>query len=311
METLIASKKEIKEFAAFINDVHKSVLTSDSEREHAAFLILPMVRKKYWPNYPGNELDCTRILGRELVRLQTKYMPRPDDSDPTRNSRALADNFARQIVRLDAPEGAYSTQFRDGTRVDIPKMAMAVYVSLQPHDLIRGMSMLKNEFDSFLLESFEHNNSSDDPNPNYVKRVFQPSNMFMSCVHKSPCRNRVKLTDLDVDTKDEDDLRALVYFLSENARIAEHILFIVSTRGGYHLVIPSRKIGNKMGDLKKFCESTGKKNASERDGGQWCTLVTKNNVIPLPGTYQGGYHVQLVDPKSFLTRYDHLCRTYE
>ena len=305
METLIASKKEIQEFAAFLNDIHRGVLTNESEREHAAFLVLPMVRKKYWPNYPGNELDCTRILGRELVRLQTKYMPKPD-SDPTRNSQALAENFARQIVRLDAPEGAYSTQFKNGDRVDIPKIAMAIYVSLQPHDLIRGMHMAKNEFDSFLLDHFEQCSNSA-----HEKRVFQPNNVFLSSVHKNPCKNRIKLTDLDVDTKDETKLRMLVYFLTENARIAEHILFIVSTRGGYHIVFPSRKIGIKMSDLKKFCESTGKKNASERDGGQWCSVAAKNNIIPLPGTYQGGYHVQCVDPKSFLTRYDHLSRIYE
>ena len=271
--SLIHSEKEIREFACRLYLAHPNQC-----REHGLFIIMPWARKKYWDGYTGSNRGATRHLDRKFVSMR---------SDRITGVDSFATCYYRSILLCDAPEGAYTIVPDDKNKneeeIIIPKRTMAIYGSIQPHD---GMAAMKQLVHDYI--DYQYSHSPD------VK--FVPLSRLQRSIHISPCRNRTKIMDLDVDSKEPRHLNMLVEFLKRMDLVSE-ILFVIETRGGFHVLIQKCNMGKNFPALENFFK--------RNDIKDWCSIASKDNVVPIPGTVQGGFNVTMWDLEKFLIKYSH------
>lgn len=257
MSSLIWSHEHILGYARKIYRMHLQPNCLDT----GIFFVMPWVRKKYWEDFPGSHSQATRHLSRMFVAMKSKSVV---------DEESFAHTFARYVMRCDVPEGSYVAEC-DGNSYDIPKSAMAVYASIVPHDEMQGMYKASQDFLQFLYDHAPHDRFMAIPH-------------LHASMHKSPCKGRMKVLDLDVDTKDTEKLAVLIDFLKSKG-LGDAAEIIMETRGGFHVILPAKKVGKNYNDLFQFC----------KDNEDWCTKSASDNVVPLPGTIQGGFNVRLME----------------
>ena len=73
------------------------------------------------------------------------------------------------------------------------------------------------------------------------------------------------------------------------------IELIVETRGGFHVLIRAKGVGKVYPKVMEFCKNT----KDPKDGEQWCSISATDNIVPLPGTVQGGFKVRMLSREAF------------
>jgi hypothetical protein len=268
--SLVWSEEEIKGYARAIYALH----WTDTCLDRGIFFIMPWARKKYWPEFEGSCNEATRHLAREFVPMRSRSVA---------DVETFADLFYRCVLRCDVPPGAHVAHRANGTNVPIPRSAMAIYASIMPHDEVQGMYKASQDFMHFLYDHAPHER-------------FRTHARITSAIHKSPCVGRTKLMDLDVDTKDPLLLAQLVACFGDLG-VWDAVRLVIETRGGFHVLLASKEVGKAYPAIAAFCKAADK----DARGDPWCSMSSKDNVVPLPGTVQGGFRVRLVTVDEFKT----------
>lgn len=172
------------------------------------------------------------------------------DKNQMKRFLATPDWAMRKIRQLECEFGSYLTKDLD----PIPQEALALYVTPNPRHQQKAMiKVMKRYIDIIECQGRGYNITSE----------------AMSAVQKS--KSRTHVVDFDIDTKDV-DLNLMKDILPDNA------YNILETRGGYHLLI---KPGNmSVGDAKNWYQRVKATFPVDQAGDQ---------MIPVPGTYQGGF----------------------
>jgi len=164
------------------------------------------------------------------------------------------DYIIDKIRQLEVKLGAYKT--KDGD--DIPQEALALYINVSPRNQQQAMFILMKK----LIDIQESQGVN-----------FNIHSEALSAIQKSGKNKKYFDFDLDGDNMEEKVKQSLDY-----TKINKDALNFLKTRGGMHILVELNKIAPEF------------KNT-------WYNYMTSNfevdikgdNMIPVPGTYQGGF----------------------
>jgi len=178
-------------------------------------------------------------------------------SDKCQMKRFMSDKerLIMKIKQLECPIGWYRQHSKDGI-VTIPQAALAVYISPNPRN------MWKATFEG--IKRFAQLIETNGLNPNSKQECANIHQEAMSCIQRS-CSRKVRIP-FDLDNLDVDILQKCVDAVEEKCDI-------LRTRGGYHVFVYADEVKNKTWykTVAVHCDVKG------------------DNLMPVPGCYQGGF----------------------
>lgn len=173
------------------------------------------------------------------------------------------ERLAMKIAQTETVIGSYGVK-----DVIVPQEALASYITVNPRSHKKAArAMLKRLADVV---------ADNEPSPN----VYQES---LTALHQSVSRKIFTDIDFDVDNTRRG------YILSEvKEMLNPDAVQVLLTRGGFHLLIRLDAIEQKY--VKSWY-----KNVSSLPGVDICG----DNMIPVPGTYQGGFTPKMLPLSNF------------
>lgn len=172
------------------------------------------------------------------------------DKNQLKRFVSTPDRAIQKIKQLECEIGSYLT--KDGEF--IPQESLALYVNINPRSQKKAtFRLMKRIIDILECQGKNYNIHAES----------------ISALQKSKARTfRV---DFDIDTK-EIDLSLLETVLPQDS------YDILETRGGYHVLVDAKSINGKQ--YKNWYQNIHKLYEVDQSGDQ---------MIPVPGTYQGGF----------------------
>jgi hypothetical protein len=196
---------------------------------------------------------------------RSKYAKNPDGansfphikSDKSQLKRFVAtrkEYILNKIKQLEVEVGAYKT--KDGA--DIPQEALALYVNPGPRNQKKAMFTLMKKLIDIQMCNGEHFNIHAEA---------------LSAIQKS--KSRSVFVDFDIDSENAEQE---VFDKIDFTKVDKEAVHFLKTRGGMHILVETDKVS------KKYSKT-------------WYQYFTSNfeidirgdNMIPVPGTYQGGF----------------------
>lgn len=203
------------------------------------------------PSLEENEVYYVALFGRH------KYcttLPNMRDNQLVRFTSNKED-LKEKIIRLECPIGGYK---RDGD--DVPQEALALYISLNPRNLVKANKTLLMELAKCIVDG---------------KMSMNPLSLARTAVHNAT--DRKCFVDFDYDfIEPGQHLPAIKAILPENA------FRILKTRGGFHLLVSLADVPKKGDWFKKLAALDG------------CDVKGGNNVVPVAGCTQGDFVPYLI-----------------
>lgn len=166
------------------------------------------------------------------------------------------DRMELKLRQTEAPTGSYAIK-----GFEVPQEALAAYMTINPRSHTKASQVLLKRLADIVADGEE--------NPN----VYQES---LTALHKA--MSRKIFVDIDFDGVD---------YVPTMADVQEMInvdcLSAIFTRGGFHLLVRLDKIDPKYA-------KTWYRDISSLEGAD----IVGDNMIPIPGTYQGGFTPRLI-----------------
>lgn len=194
------------------------------------------------------------------------------------------DRFIRTIRKLECDERGYTTK----SNIPIPSKTMVCYININPSDTFRALNAFQGLINEYNLEIASLLVRGGDSS-NFFNRLNKIDNNLMTMYQQSTGTKHYIDFDFDLENKSEKYIEEVSDFL-----IAKGIsrYFWVDTHSGYHLLIDKNQIKFNPNDIISFgIESANKKLIGEIGE----IVYNKNSMIPMPGTYQGGYPVSIIN----------------
>jgi len=158
-----------------------------------------------------------------------------------------------KIQQTETPVGSYGIK-----EIKVPQASLASYISINPRSHKKAAR--------YMLKRMADVVADNEPQPN----VYQES---LTALHKS--MSRKIFTDIDFDVEDG-NIYPLVHELKKI--LNKEAVDILHTRGGFHAIIRLDAIEQKY--VKSWY-----RNMQTLPG----VDIVGDNMIPIPGTYQGGW----------------------
>lgn len=208
-------------------------------------------RKKYISEKEASEINLNRaeMFNRQIIRSTEK--------------------FSHVIQRLSA-EGYYT---KDGH--PYPEKSIVTYFNINPTSMINAYAKFTKQVTNLLAELSLKEGPIAEHTLTQIKKL---DVLFMNHVQQQ--RSIKNFIDIDVDTKDKKVLQTLLNELKNNNASC----LVVSTHGGYHVLIYRNTINFNYHEIVAKCNSMTSKEV----------IVNPNEMIPLPGTMQGNHLVKLL-----------------
>lgn len=176
------------------------------------------------------------------------------------------------IKRLEIPTGYYKQNIID-KETEIPQEAMSVYIHITPRDLKEATKQTAKECINRVFD--------------YTGK-FRPDQIALSSIQncRAPKSNLDRYyVGFDIDTKDV-DISKIDQCLPKYTEYGSEVYRVLETRGGYHILV----------DPKAAKETMSSKHGSNYKS-NWYNVISRtfnvdssgDQMIPVPGTYQGGF----------------------
>lgn len=160
----------------------------------------------------------------------------------------------------------------------LPAKASVVYTCVNPRSLMKGFIDFQND----ILKNFAEQSLTNNPQFSYLNNIV--SNLY-SAIQRNGSRRVWVDIDCDIPKDRLDVIEPLI--LSLRIHSIKHI--IVETRGGYHVLIKRDTLKNS--GLKLHEEIGGISTSLRTISTAGEIIINKNEMIPTPGTLQGGFPV--------------------
>lgn len=205
------------------------------------------------PELETNETYYLCLFARnKYVRDTPEYFPHiRADKAQVKRFTANKHNMIEKIAQLETKFGSYTTK----TGFPVPQMSLALYITVNPRDQHEAMLNLMAKCVDILKGAATDYNIHQEA---------------LSAIQKS-CSRKI-YTDVDFDDKTVDELKEQLKDV-----LNEDCYQILQTRGGCHLLVKNKAIDTKY--VKTWYNKMKELGAD----------VTGDNLIPVPGTFQGGF----------------------
>ena len=259
-------------------DAYKHFLFSLPELEgDEVYMLILAARNKYLTPEQKQEfkLGNSCVLNRQIIKDKIKE-----------NSKVLHyifdDNLYTDVHGRALPENCY-----------------ALYITVNPRSVFKATQSFNTLYDKYIQEYI-----STYDKATVFKKFSGMYQSFNSEIQNK--RGTVSVSDIDFDVVDKvKGLHYVTDFLSFLAKsrnsLDDNKVTIVETRGGYHLVIHLTTLTNdvKRGYYNKLQELHARGQAEF--GEKFEIFQNKQDMIPVPGSMQGGFIVRVVDEQTLLT----------
>ena len=164
----------------------------------------------------------------------------------------------QKIKQLELEVGCYFQK-----EPPIPQESLALYITVNPRDMRKATMNTAMQ----LVRSVRDENI-----------IMNPHQEALSEIQKT--KSRTCYVDFDIDIKEEDTLTKIKNLTDG---MFDETVPILETRGGYHVLIDPTKV--KPGEKNSWYKTLNLGFGADQVGDQ---------MIPLPGTYQGGFTPKFV-----------------
>lgn len=233
------------------------------------YFISMSARNKYLTAEEREELD----LGR--TEMYAKTIIRHDSED----------EFVKHIRRLECDTRGYTSR----TGRSIPEKCQVCYGNICPSNTISAIKSFQDLLTEYMNESLNLTLNSGD-REKLLNRLNKIDNNLLSYYQQSHSSKIWYDIDIDLYDKENSDhslLQTIIRTGIESFRIEG--FKIISTKSGYHVLIPKNQITFNPNVLCSALEDgIGKSLVKE-------VVHNSNEMVPIPGTYQAGYKVEFVE----------------
>ena len=189
--------------------------------------------------------------------------------------------FSRAIRRLECDELGYTT--KNGSPV--PSKCLVCYLNINPSDMVTAIKEFQTVLTEYAGEAFSlamNNRNSLD----LARRFTRLDETLLNKVQVSRGTRYWMDIDFDVNKSFRRDLAEV--FLLEH-----HITryYWIDTKSGFHLLIDKSQLKFNPGDFITYCTVELMGDSPEDKE----IIINKNEMIPIPGTYQGGHKVSILN----------------
>jgi hypothetical protein len=209
----------------------------------------------FLPELKNHEMYYVSLFARK------KYAPEllKDDKAQLKRFTSNKQFLFSKIKQLECEIGSYIAK----NNTPIPQESLALYISINPRDLIKATKNSLKEFVDILYENY------NGYNPHQIVL----SNIQTSCTRK---------IYFEFDFDNVDFIETLEQ-IKNNGKINTDCLRAVITRGGFHLLVELDKIEKQY--TKTWYNSIAKLPGIDVKG---------DKLIPIPGCLQGGFEPILI-----------------
>jgi len=166
------------------------------------------------------------------------------------------DRMLLKLLQTESPIGSYAVK-----GLEVPQEALAAYVTVNPRSHVKAAKLALKRLADVVADG------EDNPN------VYQES---LTALHKA--MSRKVFVDIDFDGV------VLGHTLARlRGKINPGCLSVVTTRGGFHLLVELGKVDGQYVE-------TWYRDVASLPGAD----IIGDNMLPIPGTYQGGYIPRLL-----------------
>lgn len=165
-----------------------------------------------------------------------------------------------KIKQLEVPLNSYSNN-----GIDVPQEALALYITVNPRDLYNASLDTISALSKSIKDKSNHMN---------------PHQEALSAIHKS--KGKIHYLDFDIDESNEDELKHLVERVK--TYVNKDAITWLKTRGGLHALVDHNKVKEEY--KKSYYRSISIISQVDQTG---------DLLIPVPGTYQGGFTPHFVN----------------
>jgi hypothetical protein len=273
MYNFIHDEQELKRF-------HSEIMPELKEFE--VFFLSLSCRKKYLTKEEREKYHITRaeMFDRKLIRT----------NDYSR--------LARSVHKYEVAEGGYMTK----NNLPVPQHCMTIYLNINPSNSLKALKEFNGKIVDWQYEITSGNKEA------FSKKFNKLDVELMNCYQRN--RGTKHWIDIDFDVPKEFNAPGI---LSEELKFSGVKFFWINTKSGYHLLVdrnsikydPRRICKRGISELSKYFFEKVKKDGSlypidikEYDiiagDKNYEIIINKNEMIPLPGTLQGGYPVRVL-----------------
>lgn len=194
-----------------------------------------------------------------------KYFPEgflTNDKCQLKRVTSKKENIKEKLRQMECEVGSYT--FRGQP---IPQEALCVYITPNPRDLTRaGLELLKG-----IAQKVADNNP------------YNPRSLAMDCIQVTSTRKIYFDTDIDCNNpSDLDNVERQIIIQSIKSNINIDCCTFIRTRGGMHCLIKKEDIDQKF-------KNSWYQTISQLGNSNWSITMNKDNLLPLVGTFQGGF----------------------
>lgn len=195
------------------------------------------------------------------------------------------DRFIRLIRKFECDTRGYTTK----NHMPIPAKSLVCYLNVNPSDSFKALSNFQGLIHEYYTEMSALLTQPNRNTENFFNRINKIDNNLMTMYQQATGTRHYMDIDFDFEEKQPHIIEPITDYLKDKG-IEEH--YWIDTKSGYHLLINRNQLKFNPNDIIKFCfKQIGEES---KDGVKEITL-NKNEMIPLPGTYQGQYPVKVLN----------------
>lgn len=197
------------------------------------------------------------------------------------------EKILRAVRRCETTPEAFTTK----TGLSVPIKAMVCYINLFCSDSFKAIEefqtiMVRNMAQT-ALQSSEGKSTTDS-----IKAINKAPKTLLDCYQRA--RGSSNFIDIDFDIpKEEVSLvkKFMVSLLEKNATST-----CIDTRSGYHVLIDRATLKFNYNDVIQVLNTKARMRfGASGENFKWEIVKNDNMMIPLPGTYQAGHPVRILD----------------
>jgi len=236
-----------------------NLVLPDLTQEEVYFLSLS-ARNKYLTEEEREIYSCgrTEMFERKIIR-EHDWM-----------------KFLRTIKKYECSDGAYTGR----TGLTLPEKCLILYININPCNMVRAYKLFQDEMNENILNLITKSGSGLD----FFKHM---DRLMMNAIQKS--KGTRHYIDIDIDAKDITNTEFWEAIKGIAGKFKENGLkfFVIKTKGGVHFLLKRRTINfNYTLVIKEY-------NHPEESNPIKEIKRNNNDMIPLPGTSQAGYPVEV------------------